>query len=168
MEGAYEYLNAEVPKIIAIPDRERWAHITNIKDLTGAIGKRSFGGSLRSKSKYMNQQEQTYEIHTAIRNAARGLVCRVSFMGKLIIKEAPVTNFDDKKPEFLDVTQAIYFEAYGYNSALTLLLKHSLTIQRVLQRWSLSLVWATPTTTTTATSSSSDPIGNHRSDGPEK
>ena len=75
----------------------------NIKGLTGAIGKRSFGGSLRSKSKYMNQQEPTYKIDTAIRNTAHGLVCRVSVMGKLIIKEAPVTNFDDKKPEFLDV-----------------------------------------------------------------
>jgi hypothetical protein len=96
----------------------------------------------------------------------KGGSLRVSVMGKLIIKEAPVTNFDDKKPEFLDVTQAIYLEAYGYNSALTPLLKHSLTIQRVLQRQSLSLVWATPTTT--ATSSSSDLIGNHRSDGPEK
>jgi len=134
VEGAYEYLNAEVPKIIAIPDDELWADIKNIKDLTGAIGKRSFGGSLRSKSKYMNQQEPTYEIDTAIRNTAHGLVCRVSVMGKLITKEAPVTNFDDKEPEFLDVTQAIYLEAYGYNSALTLLLKHSLTIQRVLQR----------------------------------
>ena len=82
----------------------------------------------------MNQQEPTYKIDTAIQNTAHGLVCRVSVMGKLIIKEAPVTNFDDKKPEFLNVTQAIYLEAYGYNSALTLLLKHSLTIQRVLQR----------------------------------
>jgi len=119
VEGAYEYLNAEVPEIIAIPDDELWADIKDIKDLTGAIGKRSFGGSLRSKSKYMNQQEPTYKIDTAIRNTAHGLVCRVSVMGKLIIKEAPVTNFDDKKPEFLDVTQAIYLEAYGYNSALT-------------------------------------------------
>jgi hypothetical protein len=103
VEGAYEYLNAEVPKIIAIPDDEPWADIKNIKDLTGAIGKRSFNDSLRSKSKYMNQQEPTYKINTAIRNTAHGLVCRVSVMGKLIIKEAPVTNFDDKKPEFLDV-----------------------------------------------------------------
>ena len=78
MEGAYEYLNAEVPKIIAIPDDEPWADIKNIKDLTGAIGKRSFGGSLRSKSKYMNQQEPTYKIDTAIRNTAHGLVCRIS------------------------------------------------------------------------------------------
>jgi hypothetical protein len=166
VEGAYEYLNAEVPKIIAIPDDNEWADIRDIKDLTGAIGKRSFGGSLRSKSKYMNQQVPTYEINTAIRDTGHGLVCCVSIMGKLIIKETPVTNFDHKKPEFLDVTQAIYLEAYGYNSALTLLLKHSLTIQHVLQRQSLSLVWATPTTT--ATSSSSDLIGNHRSDGPEK
>ena len=37
MEGAYEYLNAEVPEIIAIPDDDEWADIKNIKDLTGAI-----------------------------------------------------------------------------------------------------------------------------------
>jgi hypothetical protein len=63
VEGAYEYLNAEVPKIIAIPDDEPWADIKNIKDLTGAIGKRSFGGSLHSTTMQVAETRAAKNCH---------------------------------------------------------------------------------------------------------